>query len=168
MSDNTVKIRLKFGQSEIDYEGPLSFLQNDLSVLMKEMAGFCKNHGIAMDTDSPASSEKTLEPLPNENKKINFSTQSIASRIPVKTGPDLAIAASIHLDFVEGKEEFSREEILKEMKSAKSYYKKTMGSNLTNHLGNLVKNKSLNETSSDIYALSAEKKAEIMEKKLLD
>ena len=44
MSENTVKVRLKFGQLEIDYEGPIPFLKNDLSVLIEEMAGFCKDH----------------------------------------------------------------------------------------------------------------------------
>ena len=167
MSDNIVKIRLKFGQSEIDYEGPLSFLQNDFSVFMKEMADFCKNHSIAMDIDLPASSEKALEQISNENKKINLSTESIASRLQVKTGPELALAASIRLNLVKGKEEFSRQDILDEMRSAKAYYKKSMGSNMISYVAGLVKNQSLNEISSGIYALNAGKKVE-MEKKLLD
>lgn len=166
MSENTVKVRLKFGQSELDYEGPLSFLQNDFSVFMKEMADFCKNHSTTMDADSPISSEETSKQAPNKSKEFNLSTESIASRIQVKTGPELALAASIRLNLVKGEEEFSRQDILEEMRSAKAYYKKSMGSNLISHITGLVKNQSLNEISSGIYALSAAKRAEM--EKLLD
>ena len=167
MSESTVKIRLKFGQFEIDYEGPFSFLQNDLSAFMKEIAGFCENHDAAstVDLDPPSSHEETKEP-DNKNGGIDLSMDVIASRMKENTGPNLVLAACAYLTFVKQQTRFSRKDINDEMKNASAYYKKSMSGNLTKTLDKLIKNQHLNQASSGMYALNAAKKAE-MEKLLV-
>ena len=160
MSEDTAKIRLKFGQLEIDYEGPLLFLQNYLSTFMKEAIILCENHNSIPPTDSVPVLEK-VSTASNENKEIDLSTGTIASRTQAETGPDLVLAACAYLTFVEKKNEFSRKEILDEMKNAQNYYNQNMGSNLSQHLKSLVEKKSLNQLSSGSYALNAAKKAEM-------
>ena len=165
MSEVTTKIRMKFGQLEIEYEGGDSFLKNDLSNLLDKMGDFCKEHSVTQFIDTSSEVKSALSST-NGTQKLDLSTATIASRMDTKTGPDLAIAACAHLTFSKGKEAFSLAEIREEMKSAKSYYNTNMASNLYKGLKNLVKNKRLNETASDTYALTASEKAQI--EKLLD
>ena len=65
------------------------------------------------------------------------------------------------MTLVEDKEEFSRSEILNEMKKAKNYYNSNMPSNLAKNLKSLVKSNHLNEIASGNYALTADKKEEM-------
>ena len=161
MSENTVKIRLKFGQSEIEYEGPSSFLQNDLSALMKEMANSYKGHDIAPTTD-PSSLHKEITESTDKNGAIDFSMDTIASRMGKNTGRNLVLAASASLTFVKQKPTFSRKDIMEEMKKATSHYKSSLGGgNLTKTLEGLLKKQDLHQVSSGNYALSAAKKAEM-------
>ena len=162
MSDNTVKIRLKFGQAEIDYEGPIPFLKNDLSVLIEEMAGFCKDHSAAPPVEPSASPAKVkVEEASDGDQKFDLSVGTIASRTQAKTGPDLVLAACTYLTLTKKKNTFSRQEILDEMKNAQNHYKQAMLGNLSKHLGSLVKKKFLNQSSQGSYALTATKKAEM-------
>jgi hypothetical protein len=48
-----------------------------------------------------------------------------------------------------------------EIKTAKHYYDKNIGSNFTKLLGSLVKNKKLLEISTDKYALAADTKSDL-------
>ena len=160
MSENTVKIRLKFGQSEIDYEGPSSFLQNDLSALMKEMVNSYKDHDVPPTAD-PSSLHKEITEPNDKNGGIDFSMDMIASRMGKNTGPNLVLAASAYLTLVKQKTTFSRKDIIDEIKKATSYYRESMLGNLTKTLERLLKNQHLNQISSGNYSLSAAKKAEM-------
>ena len=165
MSETKVKIRLKFGQFEIDYEGPTSFLQSDLSTLMEKVTTFCKNHSGASTTDPPPSPEEATEPN-NKNAGIDLSINAIASRMEKNNASSLVLAACAYLTFVKQKPTFSRKDIMDEMKNATSYFKKSMlGGNLTRTLERLLKDQDLIQSSSNNYALGAAKKAE-MEKLL--
>ena len=164
MSEITTKIRFKIGQLEVEYEGGDSFLKNDLSNLLDKMVDFSKEHSVTQFIDTSPDTKSAVSST-NGTQKIDLSTATIASRMGAKTGPDLAIAASTHLTFVKGKEVFTLAEIRAEMKGAKSYYNTSMGSNLSKNLKSLVKNKRLNETASDTYALTAPEK-DAMEKLL--
>ena len=164
MSDITTKIRMKIGQLEIEYEGRESFLMNDLSNLMSKMVDFSKEQNIPQFVDT-ASEPNSNSVSTIASPKLDLSTATIASRMDAKTGSDLALAACTHLTFAKSKEIFSQAEIRTEMKSAKSYYKANMASNLSKSLKTLVKNKHLNETASDTYALTAAEK-DSMEKLL--
>ena len=90
-----------------------------------------------------------------------MTTNTIAGRLDVKTGPDLVLAACAHLCFVKGADTFERKNILAEMQSASNYYKKTYSSNLSKYLSKLVKDGKLIERSKEVYALSAGTKQEV-------
>jgi hypothetical protein len=63
---------------------------------------------------------------------------------------------------VDAKATFSRSDILKEMESASSYYKKAYSNNLTTYLKTLViASKKLNEISENLYSLPAQVGAEL-------
>ena len=154
MSENTAKIRLKFGSLEVEYEGKESFLKDDLFDLLEKMVSIYKEHGATLHVDSPLALTNVTD-VTDKDRKIDLSTATIASRINASTASDLVIAASAYLALSAQKDEFSRDEILKEMKAAKSFYKKSMLSNLSKTLKGLVSNNRLNQTVSRSYTLTA-------------
>lgn len=153
------KIKIKLGPIEVDYEGSEKFLKEELPELIKTVSELYKTSNIP--TEPPAS-------LLNPTKKtpfLNISTSSIAAKIGCNTGPDLIIAASIYLTLVQKHENFTRKQVLNEMKSAAGYYKSSYNANLTQNLQQLLRDQKIIETSTGHYALNAKKRTE-MEKKL--
>lgn len=164
MGDNTAKIRLKIGQLEIEYEGRASFLQDDLLNLMEKMVGFYTEHKAAIPADPPPAQTNGAGST-GSTGDLDHSTNTIATHLGAKSGPDLAIAAAAHLGLVKKKDTFTRKEIIGEMKSATTYYKKSMLANLSKSLDTLVKAQRLNQAAKGVYALSAPEK-KVLETKL--
>ena len=96
-----------------------------------------------------------------DGEPLKMSTTTIATKLGVNSGPELALAAAVRLTMVLGKATFSRREILDEMKSATGFYKGTYNNNLTSSLVRLTKEQKLNEPSKDIYALTPTTKKEL-------
>jgi hypothetical protein len=92
---------------------------------------------------------------------VSGTTATIAGKLGCKSAPDLIIAAAAHLTFVGKKVEFSRKELLAEVKGASGYYKTSMGTNLTNYLNNRLKSGELVEPRTGHFALSSKKQAEL-------
>ena len=152
MATDVAKIRIKFGQIEIEYEGDSSFLKDDLFNLAEKcLSLYEKNKTLIVPEPAVSSVQVTSQQLGN----IDYSTNTIAARLEVKTGTDLVIAAAAHLMMVKRQDKLTRKEISDEMKLATTYYKSSMSSNLTKSLDTLVKAKRLNQVSKDVYALSA-------------
>ena len=59
------------------------------------------------------------------------------------------------MGLVKKKDTFTRKEIIGEMKSATTYYKKSMLANLSKSLDTLVRAQRLNQAAKGVYALSA-------------
>ena len=155
----TAKVRIKFGQFEIDYEGDEKFLEKDLVDLATQVVNVFKDHAkILTEKPSPSSSDRTFDSA----KKFDdtLSTNTIASKLDVKTGPELILAAAAYLALVQGKATFSRKEIMEEMKNATTFFRSSyLGGNLTKYLNTLVNpKKQLNLVRQDTYSLTAEAK----------
>ena len=160
MDENTIKIRLKVGQTEVEYEGSESFLKNDLCDLLGEIGTSLPELGANQLVDTPAD---TVEPAGSARStgSYNLSVETIASCTSAETAADLVLAASAFLTFVDRKTSFSRTEILTVMKGATAYYKESMPSNLSKTLAGLVRQQSLNKTASGTYAMSAKTKQQL-------
>ncbi len=163
MNENRAKIRLKIGQLEVEYEGSDSFLKEDIFHMMEKMIGFHAEHRAVLPADLQANTED--EGAMVGDPELNISTSTIATRLSVNSGPELAIAAAAYLTIVQKEPKFSREQIHNKMKDASNHYKKSMLGNLTSILQRLVKENRLNELSDGHYALSATEKKK-MEKSL--
>jgi hypothetical protein len=151
------KIRIKMGPIEVDYQGDSGYLNKDLLALMTALADLFKEARLVNEeTDTPA------DPRGKSRKaKEALTTTSIATRLGCKSGADLAIAAAARLTLMSGVDAFPRDSLLKEMRSAKQYYKASYNNNLTGTLKRLVKSDQLRDVGSDSFALSAKKKSEL-------
>jgi len=150
------KIRIKLGPIEVEYEGSEGFLKQDLPELIKTVTELSR-------TANMQSSEGSGGGSLGDNQKLELSTASIATKLGCKSGPELIVAAAAHLTLAKGMAVFTRKDLLKEMKTATSFYKASYNANLTSLLKTLLKD-SLNEPSSGKYALTEAKKKEVRTK----
>ena len=148
----STKIRIKIGSVEVDFEGSEEFLKSEFMKLVSSVSELSKEGGLGIPPGEAGVSDQ------EEGKTIQWSTDTIASKLACKTGPDLVLAASAHLAFTDGKKSYTRKEIHEEMKTATGHYKESFsGGNLTRYFKGLVKKGKLNELATGkIYALSQE------------
>ncbi len=164
MDDTSIKIRLKIGEVEIEYEGNKTYLEQELVQLMEKVAS-CSNklvNGIL--ADQPKFATKG-DDTPSGKPVVQMTVDTIAARLDAKTAADVTMAAIAYLALVEGRAQFSRSELLSCMKTAKNYYKLSMSKNLSGTISRLLKAKRINEITNGSYALPAAEK-KVLEKKL--
>ena len=145
-SGSTVKLKLKIGTAEIDYEGNEAFLIDHVFRVFERAL-----------SANPISDEPDTKPPASEGDSRgeihHLATNSIASILNVDSGPELIVAAAAHLDLVQGKESFSRSDLRQEMRNATRFFKSSYTSNLSSYIGNLVKSEQLHEIGQETYAL---------------
>jgi hypothetical protein len=166
----TSKIKIKLGAIEVEYEGSETFLREELPALLSAVSDlYQKSHvGISPTKDTidagsdsapsnatNSSGAATLNGAATSNGTSNIgTTTSIAARLKVQSGPDLAIAAAARLTLAEGRSVFTRKQLIAEMKSAPNYYRETYLKNLSGTVHRLLKDGKLNEPSTGNLALT--------------
>ena len=145
-----IKFQIRLGGNELNYEGDQAHFDSVVVPLLKDL------NAPSTQVRSPAAPSSDSTQVTSD-----LGTESIAARIGTKSGPDLILAAAAKLTFTDQKSSFSGKELLAEMKTAKSFFKASYGSNFAANLSGMVKKTSLNSSGSDSYALSHEKKTEL-------
>ena len=156
MKEETIKIRVRLAQSEVEYEGPKSFAQQALTECVEMAISRISEHSAPSESleNLHRIHRKHLEETPRLRE--NITTNSIAISLEARTGPELVMAAAARLGIYLGQENFTRNEILAEMKKAGSIYRPTFNNNLGASLKSLVKSGKLNHIQDTTYALSPE------------
>jgi hypothetical protein len=150
----TSKIRIKVGQTEVEFEGSEDFIKDNLLQILESISGW--NPPKVLAPSLPENDVQGLDISPDEKKGWGVSTY--AAKLKVKTGTELIIATCAYLAFEHGKNSFSRKEILDGMQSATSYYQFNYSKNLSRYFQQLVRSGDLVVTSSKHFALSATRK----------
>jgi hypothetical protein len=153
----TSKIRIKMGAIEVEYEGSEEFLKKELQELLSAVSRLYAQSGASPDGELAVAHPGAG----NGSGKVAGTTATIAGKLACKSAPELMIAAAAHLTLVANKAEFSRKELLDQMKSASGYYKASMTNNLGNYVNNRVKAGELVEVRKGHYALSSKKLADL-------
>jgi hypothetical protein len=147
------KVRLKWSSLEIEYERDESISLEDLAALIKMF------EDSSMTKFTPVASQPTESAIHIkanvEGPKITLHMNSVAQYMGVKKGPELVVAAAAYLQIIQGKESFSRMELLISMREATKFYMQSMGTNLDRTLKSLVGSK-FNQIASDKYCLKQE------------
>lgn len=149
------KIRVRMGEIEVECEGTEAFLKNELPELLGAVSRLYNENGpvhVPRNADKPDGDGK---PGGRGDSNIKGTTASLAGKLKVKSGNDLIIAAAAHLTFVAGKPEFSRQELLDQVRGATGYFKDSYSKNLTNYLNARVKAEELMEPRTGHYSLNA-------------
>ena len=148
----SAKIRVRMGQIEVEYEGPETFLKDELKDLLSGV--------LELHREASIGGEKTLATVDTSKERTSSprylgTTNTWSAKLGVKSGTDLIISAMAKKTLVDRLEKCTRSEILGEMQEATSYYKSSYRGNLTGYLKTLVSSDRLRELSKDTYSLSA-------------
>jgi hypothetical protein len=154
------KIAIKVGSIEIDFEGSEEFLKQELPNLLKTVSDLFPAQNTTYISQSTVQTESSTVPstenqAPLRNNGVTGTTNTIAGKLGVKTGPELAIAAAAHLTFVKQQEKMRYKDLLEECQAATTYYKQSYGTNLKRTLSQLVKDGKLSEQAKEVYAIPA-------------
>ncbi len=155
------KIRIKMGEMEVEYEGSEEFMKQELLELVSTVSGLFKKAGAEIGGKvvfKPDNGEGEGTP---GGDKIKGTTGTIAGKLQCKSGTDLAIAAAARLTLVDGRDRFSYQDVLAQMKAASGYFKKGYGTNLTNALRTLTKQGKLIEVATNTYTIESSFKQEL-------
>lgn len=180
------RIRVRKGDTEIEYEGSEQFLKTELASLLRAASSFPAGarrqaspspgvdagRGKTADGKVPAektSDGKTAVPVAAVDEASagrdadapGSGAADIAARIECRHGTDLVLAAAAQLNLRAARKTFSRAALLDEMKTATEYYKPVDGKNLSRYLKNLIKERQLNQPRPGTYALTAGAKREM-------
>jgi hypothetical protein len=148
------KIRIKLGPLEVDYEGTDGFIKEQLPALLKTLQDFRVPEVAGPDAPKP-----DIQP-----PRGQLSTNTIAQKLGAKSGGDLVRAAAARLGIALGKATFTRKELHDEMKTATSYYKKSMANNLDKYIKAVVDSGTLHLQADGLYSLSASGKTALEQK----
>ena len=156
----TSSVRMKLGPVEFECTASEEFLEDELPALIASMAQLYKEHfadGNSQTVERPDIGSSTNG---TPSSQIELTTNSIAAKLKVKTGTDLALAAAVRLSRM-GKTTFTRAELLERMREAPSYFKQTYLNNLTSYINTLMGSQKLLQSATDTYALSEATKTEL-------
>lgn len=147
-----IKLNMKFGPVEFQYEGSEAFAKDELLDIIEQIASQ-DLQDIAQATTSTSPESPTTGAPQAQSTRAKLSTTDFAVKMNAKSGTDLVMAASAYLHHTSGLEDFRRSDILNAMKGAKAFYRASYGSNLSKSLDSLTKSGRLQNPGSDTFAL---------------
>lgn len=152
----STKLHIRSGAVEVDFDGDINFTIGQIKELLSHVVTLSssgQNPEDGVGADAPAGSKGGAQTKQHTaTQKLHIT--SVANKLGVKTGPELAVAAAAVLQIYEGKESFARSDLSNTMKKATMHYKASMIGNLTQTIHSLV-GKKFNQISDDVYSLTA-------------
>lgn len=152
------KVRIKAGPVEFEYEGETELGVGDIKDLFSHIETLFKVPVLAEggEPHTPQGASSSEHPkagsgAPKQKLHIN----SIATKLKAKSGSEVGVAAAASLQIFDGKQTFTRAELLETMKKATMHYKDSMSGNLSKTLGTLVGSK-FNQVSDGVYSLTSD------------
>lgn len=160
------KVRIKAGPVEFEYAGETELEIADIKDLFSHIETLFKVPVLseapevhAAPIQAGTSEAHVTGSVIDSPKKLHIN--SVAQKLKAKTGPEVAVAAAATLQIFDGKDKFTRTELLEMMKKATMHYSASMSGNLTKILAQLVGSK-FNQLSDGVYSLSAEEHGKLV------
>jgi hypothetical protein len=160
------KVRIKAGPVEFEYEGETELGLADIKDLFTHIETLFKvpvlaeggqAHPATIAPSSGNGAAPAAPAAPGQKLHIN----SVAQKLKAKTGSEVALAAAATLQIMDGKQTFTRGDLLDAMKKATMHYKDSMSGNLSKILGVLVGSK-FNQVSDGVYSLTSDAYQELV------
>ena len=147
----------------MQYEGNEGFLKTELPKLFQELLEIYKSgfpSGELEQPEPPPVMEKKITET-DSNKKLELSVNAIATILGLKGRKNLVMAACAYLVLVEQKATFSRNDILRAMKTATHFYNENSQKSLSQYILSLTTQEYLLERSQGVYAIHGKKLKEL-------
>lgn len=152
----TAKLRIKAKGIEIEWEGDVEYLKNDLPDLIASIVA-------ALGVNTSDSDDEAGETA-NLGADTKFTTAALAAKVQPKSAAELFKVALAKLQLSDKLEPASRAEVHKEMKNAPKFYKPSMANNLNNTIDALLGAGEINEPSKGNFTLTPKAQDEIQKK----
>lgn len=151
------RVRIKAGPVEFEYEGETELGVTDIKDLFSHIETLFKVPVLAEGGEAHTHVETPAPTVTNGGSGTAqmLHVNSVAQTLKAKSGSEVALAAAATLQVCEGKQTFTRNELLDTMKKATMHYNANMSSNLTKILASLVGSK-FNQIGDGVYSLKAE------------
>lgn len=156
-----MKLIIERSGSRLEFDGDSQEYEKHIASLVEKH--FLSTPKNALTTDSGVP-QNNSDGIPSAGNNVSMTMKSIAALFDVKSGPELLYAACAWLTGIEGKEKFTRQEILTAMKSAIGYYKPSDSGNLSKYIDSSQKNGTLIEVSNNTFAVKADHLKKMSEK----
>lgn len=156
------KIAVRLHGAEFEFVGTESFIESKLPELLERLIELVREVEAKSPDSTPLEAGSTGAPKEAPFHRGGFPSLSINSVIAKLGGGScraILLASAAQLTFIQGKERFSRDEIVALAKEA-SAYKRDYSSQTSRDFGRLVKSGEFIENAKDIFCLSDEKRAE--------
>lgn len=153
-------VRMKLGPVEFECVASEEFLKVELPALITGVAQMYRENFADFKTSDATSLPPNNSAAPPPTNTGTLTTNSIAAKLKVKTGPDLVQAAAMRLTRMDHST-FTRTELIERMREATSYFKQTYINNLSKYISSLVAMGKLLESAKDTYALSDSAKTDL-------
>lgn len=139
------RVKLKYGEIELEYDGPEDFLKAELTNLITAVSSLHKITPPKKSGQNGGASDAGGE----------TSVSTIAQQLDVKSGSELIMAAALSLAR-SGKQNFSKKDLRACMRQATVYWKAAYASNFDTYVARLVKKGRLNHTGGTNHSLPAD------------
>ncbi len=151
-----IKIRIKFGAVEIEYEGEEKSLNGGFRTLLKDL------HVIgALPTDEQVPDKTRSSNSTTKNAKDEpHSTSTAAHKPGADNGPDLILAAAMRLTLT-GSSKFTKTQIRQEMREADDSSESSYGSNFDADFKTLIGKSRITHSGGEHYSLPARELASL-------
>jgi hypothetical protein len=156
----TSKIHIRMEGIEVDFEGSEEFVRDELARVLTAVSALQTS---IPNTNGPGNLLPSTGSTggPGGPGGLALTTGSIAAKLSANSGTDLVLASAGRLALVEGRDTYTRQDLLTEMKTAAGYYRTTYSNNLSSYLQTLVRDGKLVETAANTFALAATARAEL-------
>lgn len=152
------RVRIKAGPVEFEYEGETELGVTDIKDLFSHIEKLFKVPILAEGGEAHPHIEPAAPTVVNHGGNSvaqKLHVNSVAQTLQAKSGSEVAVAAAATLQICEGKQTFTRNELLNTMKKATMHYNANMSSNLTKILGTLVGSK-FDQIGDGVYSLKSD------------
>jgi hypothetical protein len=145
----TAKLRIKAKGIEIEWEGEVDYLKNDLPDLIAAIVS-----ALGIDPSDDTGEEDADAGSASLKPGIKTTTAALSAKLKPGTGAELFKLALAKLQLSDNIEPATRAQIHNEMRTASKFYKPNMKNNLNNMIDTLLGQGAINEPTSGSYALT--------------
>jgi hypothetical protein len=157
----TAKLRIKAKGIEIEWEGEVEYLKNDLPDLIAAIVAALGIGSSDNDEDDDQQGEPEKVVL---GAGKSFTTAALAAKVQPKTGADLFKVALAKIQLSDKIEPAPRAQIHGEMRNAPKFYKPAMRGNLGKIIHALLESSEINEPKSGHFALTQSAQEQVQAK----
>lgn len=158
------QIAVRINRIEIEFKGSENFIETKLVDLLERLIKAAESSAVIPAMPDQRDAEPDSLDIKNQPKpKLSLSINSVIAKVGGDSCRAILLASAAHISLVQGKNRFTRDELVTGAKEA-SVYKRDYSNQVSRDLSRLIKSGEIIENAKDVFCLSEAKKAEFAAK----